>query len=245
MTSPLPRVVVPFSDQWADPGPDGAAYDACLEALCTPPDRLDPRQRPAAMVYRYVSEIELGGHARYFAALGRDAARLVPGTIDGLCYLGVAPAGEILARAMDRWLEYADAASEVTEQDFADLDAEYAILGVADQADHPQFVLDRYVRANTDLFIEPAPPTEADQALIALGNPNLHKDGGRAAWFSLATHASPRVRLKAAEHLLDLDRDEALRIARGVRVDPRTNPWVLSKTLRLLREAGVRFSDEA
>jgi hypothetical protein len=45
--------------------------------------------------------------------------------------------------------------------------------------------------------------------------------------------------------LLPLDRDEALRIARGVRVDPRTNPWVLSKVLRLLRRAGVRFADEA
>ena len=33
------------------------------------------RQAFAAFVHRYVSEIELGGHARYFAAMGRDAAR--------------------------------------------------------------------------------------------------------------------------------------------------------------------------
>jgi len=238
MNKPLRRVVVPFCDQWADPGPDGAAYDACLEALSAPPDRLDPSQRPAALVHRYVLEVDQGGHRRYFASLGPNVASLAPATVEGLFYFGLVPAAEILSRALAR---LGDAAT--SDAEFADLDAEYAVLGFADQADHPQFLLDSYLRANTDLFVTLAPSTEPDQDLLALGNPRLHRHGGRTAWLSLATHESPRVRLKAAENLLPLDRDEALRIAHGVRSDPRTNPWVLSKVLRLLRRAGVSISD--
>jgi len=238
MNKPIPRVVVPFCDQWADPGPDGAAYDACLEALSTPPDRLDSSQRPAALVYRYVLEVDQGGHRRFFASLGPDAASLAPATVEGLFYFGLVPAAEILSSALARWRDAVN-----SEVEFADLDAEYAVLGFADQADHPQFLLDSYLRANTDLFVVLAPATEADQHLLALGNPRLHRDGGRTAWLSLTTHESPRVRLKAAENLLPLDEDSALRIAHGVRNDPRTNPWVMSKVLRLLRRAGVSLSD--
>lgn len=235
----MTRIRVPFCDHWADPGPDGASYDACLEALCAPLDRLAPQQRPAVLVWRYIVEMEQGGHARYFRAMQREAAAHLHATMEGLCYFGLFPAAEILSRALERGHQFNALAEPLSDTAFTDLDAEYATLGMADEADHPQTVFDRYLRANPDLFIELAPPGAEDEALLAMGNPALHRDGGRAAWRSLAHHPSPRVRLKAAEHLLALDRDTALQIARGVRVDPRANPWVLSKALTFLRRAGV------
>ena len=86
---------------------------------------------------------------------------------------------------------------------------------------------------NAGLFVELTAPTAADRALIELGDPRFHRDGGRRARLSLAEHESPRVRLKAAKNRLGTDREDALRIAHGVRADPRTNAWVLSKVLKL------------
>ena len=236
------RIIVPFADQWADPGPDGACYDACQKALCAEIENLDPSQQPAWLVSHYVGEMDCGGHDQYFFNLHGDVTARIPGTIDGLHLLGLHHAAGILGRAHARWVGTArilptdiDGVSEMFgEQEFDDLDDEYSILGLADPADHPQSVLDIYMRENIGLFIELAPPTAADRMLIDLGDPRMHRDGGRKAWLSLTGHENPRVRLKAAQNLLGTDRNEALRVAHGVRDDPRTDPWVMRKVLRLI-----------
>ncbi len=137
MTTPPFRVILPFCDQWADPGPDGVCRDACLQALATPPERLDAQQRPIALAARYIVEVDQGGHARYFLNLGQDSARFVPETVDGLCGLALFHAADLLTRAHARWrgLVRTGQAGSVPEGAFAEFDDGYAILGMADQAD--------------------------------------------------------------------------------------------------------------
>jgi len=229
------RVVVAFCDQWADPGPDGACRDACLEALRAPLDRFDPSQRPAWWLVRYVDAVDGGGHAPFFGDMGGDVSMQIAGTIEGLFLLGLDHAADILARAQAR-----RAAGETA---FGDLDDEYHILGLADPADHPASVLDTYLRENIELFVDLASPGPDDQQLIEIGNPLLHRDGGRAAWFTLALHESPRVRLKCARNLLGTDREDALRIARGVRDDPRASEAVRERVQTLFRSAGIAPDD--
>jgi len=229
------RVVVPFCDQWADPGPDGACHDACLEALRTELERLDPSQRPAWWLLRYVGAVDAGGHAPFFGDLSADASAQIAGTIEALFLLGLDHAADILARAHSRWAAGGTA--------FSDLDDEYNILGLADPADHPPSVLDTYLRENIELFVDLASPGPDDQQLIEIGNPLLHRDGGRAAWFTLALHESPRVRLKCARNLLGTDREDALRIARGVRDDPRASEAVRERVQTLFRSAGIAPDD--
>lgn len=214
-------------------------------------ENVDPMQVSAWLVSRYVGEMDCGGHNQYFFNLHGDVAARIPGTIDGLHLLGLHHAAEILARAHARWVGTARAlptdiegVSEMfQEKVFDDLDDEYCILGLADPADHPQSVFDTYMRENTEMFVELAPPTEADQALIQLGDPSMHRDGGRKAWLSLAEHQSPRVRLKAAQNLLQTDRDRAVVIGKTVYVDPSASDWVISKVVNLLYDNGVS-SDE-
>lgn len=251
MTPPPLRIVVSFCDQWADPGPDGAIQDAWREALCTEIENVDPTQMPAWLVSRYVGEMDCGGHDQYFFNLHGDVAARIPGTIDGLHMLGLHHAAEILARAHARWVGTVrtlrtdiDGVSEMFQKEkFDDLDDEYCILGLADPADHPQSVFDTYMRENIDLFIELAPPTEADQALIALGDPRLHRDGGRQAWLSLAEHASPRVRLKAAQNILQTDRKMAIAIGKTVYADPSASDWVIGNAVHFLSDKGVSTNE--
>lgn len=241
MTVPIKRVIVPFCDRWADPGPDGAVGDALAEALWAEIEDVDPRQMPAWLVSHYVGAVDCGGHEQFFSDLHADVAARVPPTVDALHLLGLAHAADILSRAFARWR--ANSPDHIVF-DYRGFDDEYVILGMADPADHPQSVLDAYLREHADLFIELAEPTAADQRLIEIGDPRMHRDGGRAAWLSLLDHECARVRLAAARNLMETDRALALRIARAIAGNRESNHLVQNAAFRLLRVADASLEGE-
>jgi len=235
VSDPSFRIVVPFCDQWADPGPEGAVIDAIREALCAETGAMDPAQMPAWLVSRYIDAVDRGGHGGYLAGLHAGVAARVPPTVDALHLIGLSHAADILTRAFARL--------RAGGEDFGDLDNEYFILGMADPADHPQSVFDAYLGEHAALFVELAPPTPADRMLLDIGDPGLHRDRGRAAWLGLLDHGSARVRLKAAQNLLRWDREIALRVAHGIAGDHAANRWLREHAQRLLRVGGTPAED--
>ena len=114
---------------------------------------LDPRQRPAHLVFWYDSEVQNGGHFQYFENRGLSQ---VHDTVEALKLLGAHSQSEILSRSLKvasqrQWGEVASAeefVSETLESDLCDFDAEYneCAPSVSD-------LLERHVTEHRDWYI--------------------------------------------------------------------------------------------
>jgi Domain of unknown function (DUF4375) len=132
-----------------------AAWNAYIDLLAMSElADLEPRQRPAHLVFWYLSELENGGHFQYFENRGLE---LVPETIAALQTLRADALAETLAQALNvashrEWggiVTVDEFISEALEGTFADLDRAYsAATPSAEDA------LKQHLQEHRDWFIE-------------------------------------------------------------------------------------------
>jgi hypothetical protein len=113
-----------------------ADWNAFIELLAnTEFEDLAPSQRPAALVFRYESEVQNGGHLQYLVNVGRDRAKE---TVQSLYAIGAGAQARILERVLARWMATArlppiDALEYVAIEDegeFSDLDRDFHACAV-------------------------------------------------------------------------------------------------------------------
>ncbi len=218
---------IPFADHWAEPPPRGARYDRMVDVLISPPHELPAELRPASLVWRYAGEVNNGGHAQYFmnleAAGWPDGLEVVPEATATLRSIGLAALAEVLDRALVRWrgaarlapADLMEASAIFEEREFDDLDRAFYKLdapappGTPPAPSRTSDALDREIGRLADEWIEVLPPEDTDRDLVATGAGGSSGVVSPEVWLRLARHARPRVRLRAAEALVDTHPDAA------------------------------------
>lgn len=237
MTIDSPPVSLSFADIWAHPDPNGAEYDAFIEVTCREWAQLGPKQLAAAYVWRYVGEVNNGGHSQYFMNLDLhwDVREHVPATTNALKGLGLSRQSKILATAFRRWKkapsptqDQIDAAPEGAVfyfDDFNDLDEKFYALDQEGSKHRPYDALARHFRAHRELYVTVSPAGVEDEPLLKFGPSSESGSIRREDWLDLLKHQNPRVQIRAAEALLETDKDAAMSVLCSVRDNRSRYPY--------------------
>lgn len=229
MSSPVCRRKVSFASRWAYPEPKGACFDQFIEAICIAWEDMPACHRPAAHAWRYLGEVNNGGHVQYISNLARNEPgfmELIPEAIRGMSSLGMDDAARILQKGWNRWLhkdrppihvlDLGLKAYRACQAEFRDIDEEFYNLDRSGNEDATYGKLRQHLERNLEVYLELEAPMPEDQVLIGLGPNAAAAAIPESMWLTLATHVDEFVKLRAATELVTTHPQVAADVAREI-----------------------------